>query len=166
MTGLNISDTFFTGPITSKIAVFLMEIGLEIRPEKLDTSTFLPGIEIKNGTLLVDEDKLKYPGDLLHEAGHLAVMEPELRKQATGDLEPGDDMKQNSLELAAIAWSYAAAVNLGIDLKEVFHDEGYRGSADAYIDNFQNGRYVGVPLLQWKALTTEAAFPAMTRWIV
>lgn len=156
----------FTNPLTQRIAVFLTDIGLAIRPATLDDNTFLPGIEIAKGILLVDEKKMKYPGDLLHEAGHLAVMEADVRHQASGDLEPGEEMKQNSLELAAIAWSYAAAVYLEIDPAEVFHEEGYRGSASTYVDNFQNGRYVGVPVLHWKGMTTDTIYPAMNKWIV
>lgn len=166
MTGSNISDHKFHNPLTYKIAGFLQDIGISIRAAKLDDTTFLPGISIKNGCLLVDEEKMTYPGDLLHEAGHLAVLAPEERQEASDDLEPDNDMKQNSLELAAIAWSYAAAIYLDIDPKEVFHEEGYRGSSEAYIDNFRHKRYIGVPLLKWKGLTTDGDYPAMNRWIV
>jgi len=63
----------FQNELTGKIAKFLNEIGIRTIPAKLDRQTFLPGILIREGQLLVDEEKLAFPGDLLHEAGHLAV---------------------------------------------------------------------------------------------
>lgn len=162
MTGSNTSKT---KTLTARIVSFLTEVGIENQKISIDHDTFLPGIHIENGVILIDEAKLAFPGDLLHEAGHLAVMSPEMRKEATGDLEPGPEMAQTSLELAAIAWSYAAATHIGIDPAIVFHQEGYRNSSDAYLENFDARRYVGVPVLVWKGLTTEASFPAMESWL-
>lgn len=69
----------FKNPLTQKIADFLNEIGLAVRAASLDEETFLPGILIRKGEILVDEEKLLYPGDLLHEAGHLAIAPKDLR---------------------------------------------------------------------------------------
>ena len=44
----------------------------------------LPGITIEAGTLIIDAGKLLYPGDILHEAGHLATASPEVREGMTG----------------------------------------------------------------------------------
>lgn len=57
-----------------KCLIFIADIGIETRFEKLFETTFLPGLSIKDGILLIDEDHLQYPGDILHEAGHLAVV--------------------------------------------------------------------------------------------
>jgi hypothetical protein len=76
--------------------------------------------------------------------------------------------------MAAIAWSYAAALHLGIDPAVVFHDAGYRGGASAILENFTAGRYVGVPLLQWWGMAEgdgdarrrgSQPFPRMQRWL-
>jgi hypothetical protein len=86
----------------------------------------------------------------------------------------GDAASDGGEEMAAIAWSYAAAIHLGIDPAVVFHADGYRGGAASILDNFAHGRFVGVPLLQWFGMTFDAeqaaangapAFPAMRRWI-
>ncbi|HEV2148505.1 MAG TPA: hypothetical protein VGR37_13970 [Longimicrobiaceae bacterium] len=159
----------FAEPLTARIAGFLREVGIEVDACELSGDCFLPGIRVERGRLLVDEDRLAHPGDLLHEAGHLAVTPAERRAglggSVTGDL--GD-------EIGAIAWSYAAARHLGIDPAVVFHPHGYRGASGGFLDNFAAGRYVGVPLLQWMGLTLDeksaaeagcAPYPHMLRWL-
>ena len=42
----------------------------------------LPGIKLDQGVLFYDSDELQFPGDLLHEAGQLAVKAPAGRKLA------------------------------------------------------------------------------------
>src|SRR3954468_17417569 len=109
----------FTNPVTEKLAAFVRSIGIDVRAAELDEPTFLPGIEIRSGAILVDESRLTYPGDILHEAGHIAVMDPAVRHQpVTADA--GEEM-------AAIAWSYAAARTLEIEPAIVFHT-GFKGA--------------------------------------
>lgn len=141
------------------IAGFFSEIGLPYRFGALDGATFLPGLAIRQGVLTIDREKLLYPGDLLHEAGHMAVLPAAERATADGDVGPDGGM-----EMAAIAWSYAAALQIGLPPEVVFHDDGYRGGAAALRENFACRRYVGVPLLEWMQLT-DGAYPAMRRWL-
>jgi hypothetical protein len=61
----------FQNYLTDKISAFLHKIGIETMPEKLTEETFLTGISVKNGKLLVNEENLAFPGDWLHEAGPL-----------------------------------------------------------------------------------------------
>ncbi len=150
----------FQGPTLVQIAQFLTEIGLSVRPGELPESTFLPGIGVYRGVLIVDESRLTYPGDLLHEAGHLAVLDGAERDAAGPDL--GAD---GGPEMAAIAWSYAAAVHLGMDPAIVFHADGYHGSSAAILENFGARRYFGVPLLEWWAMTAGPTYPKMIRWL-
>ena len=63
-------------PILDQMYAFLAEIGIPVSETTLSQSTFVPGILIDQGRLLVDPAKLLYPGDLLHEAGHIAVTLP------------------------------------------------------------------------------------------
>src|SRR4051812_24975683 len=100
----------FQQATTQKIVSFLREIGLKVETGTLEEPTFLPGLEMRYGTLIVDEAKLKYPGDLLHEAGHLAVKRAEARQAASGSANIEDYE-----EMAAIAWSYAALLHLGLE---------------------------------------------------
>lgn len=153
-----------------RIIAFLLEIGFEIRKTDLTHQTFLPGITVDNGTILIDESKLLYPGDLLHEAGHLAVIPGEKRRQAQDNIG-----KKASEEMMAIAWSYAALVHLGLEASVVFHDGGYRGWSASLIENFTNERYFGVPMLEWIGLTADKKrakemgmrpYPRMIKWVL
>jgi hypothetical protein len=142
------------------IAGFFSEIGLPFRFDQLPGATFLPGVAIQRGVLTIDREKLLYPGDLLHEAGHMAILPAAERAEVGGDVGPDGGM-----EMAAIAWSYAAALHLGIPIEVLFHDDGYLGGASNLRQNFARRRYIGVPLLEWMELTTGVRFPAMDRWL-
>lgn len=150
------------------IAGFLERIGIPLRAERLEGEQFLAGIEIRDGGLIYDRDKLFYPGDLLHEAGHVAVTEPSLRTSLS---EPSN---QPFEEVAAIAWSWAAATEIGLAPEIVFHEGGYRGASAAFIDNFSNGGGVGVSWLAAWGMTIEGyragdsdgpVYPEMQRWL-
>src|SRR5260221_14580279 len=116
-------------PLAKRIADFLAEIGLGIDCEEIKTETFLPGILVRNGRIVVDKEKLAFPGDLLHEAGHLALAPAAIRSTLSGEVAfPGVQMEP--VESSVMAWSYAATLFLEIDPKVVFHDAGYRGASD------------------------------------
>jgi hypothetical protein len=157
-------------PLTRQIAEFISEIGLVLRWAPLIEPTQLPGIAIAAGELVVDLAGPRYPGDLLHEAGHLAVVPPSARAEVTGNA--GAD---GGVEMSAIAWSYAAARRLGIDPAIVFHEAGYRGGSASLIANFDSGRYIGVPVLEWLGMTATGnnaerlgvpAYPHMLTWLL
>lgn len=150
-----------------RLLSFMDEIGLDWQPAVLDASTFLPGLCINEGSLQVDAGRLQYPGDILHEAGHLAVT-PALERSTLG---PGD-MQDPGLEIAALAWSYAACLHLGMAPEVVFHPAGYKGEAAWLVATFRSGGTLGQPLLAWMGLTSwgsqgdgTARFPAMARWL-
>jgi hypothetical protein len=76
--------------------------------------------------------------------------------------------------MMAIAWSYAAALHLAIDPAVVFHEAGYRGGATDLLENFNAGRYLALPMLQWTGLAYDAvrakeagaeAYPLMRKWL-
>jgi hypothetical protein len=154
----------FADPTTARIVAFLRGIGLRVEAAELGDGTFLPGIAVERGGLLVDEARLTWPGDLLHEAAHVALAPPEARPRMTGDVEvPGVDLA--ALERAALPWSYAAALAIGIDPAVVFHAGGYRGRSEGLLRTFAVGVYPGTPLLIEAGLTTAADFPRMRRWL-
>jgi hypothetical protein len=145
--------------VTDRITAFLASIGLACRIGSVAADTVLPGIAIENGGLVYDPALLRYPGDLLHEAGHLAVMSPERRMRARPNVG-----KYAAEEMMAIAWSYAAAVHLGLEPSVVFHEDGYRGGAAALVDAFvSSSTPPGVPMLRWIGMTAD--YPAMIRWL-
>lgn len=149
----------FLNPLTQQIAAFLQDVGLPVQVGPIPDSSFLPGIHIDQGELVVDEARLCYPGDLLHEAGHLAVMTAERRVSRNGFVDDG-----GGEEMAAIAWSWAALLKMGLPPEVVFHEAGYKGGSRSIIENFGSGHYFGVPLLQWMGLT-DAGYPEMIRWL-
>lgn len=160
----------FNDELTNKIVHFLFEIGLKVEQAVLNEETFLPGISVNRGVLLVDESKLKYPGDLLHEAGHLAVIPLNRRNQLRKDVG-----KKAGEEMMAIAWSYAALVYLKLEPSVVFHSDGYRGGSESLIENFTQRYYFGVPTLQWIGLTADdnkakemgiEPYPNMIKWLL
>jgi hypothetical protein len=151
------------------ITSFLTGIGLPVRHATSIDSSVLPGLGIDRGVLVVAPDQLEHPGDLLHEAGHLAVLPAAGRSASTTDV--GSD---GGYEMAAIAWSWAALRHLNLDPAVVFHEGGYQGGGQALIENFEAGRYFGVPMLQWLGLTADSTraaelgvdpYPAMIRWL-
>ena len=160
--------TRFDDPATGQILAFLEQIGIPVEFAPVAEDSFLPGLTVRGGTLVVDREGLEWPGDLLHEAGHIAVTDPAARDALDAVSEdPGDEM-------AAIAWSYAAAVEIGLDRAILFHAGGYRGGSETFIRNFESGRYIGVPMLAWYEMTAEPhvakregtpPYPAMWRWL-
>lgn len=159
--------------IVATICSFLTFAGIAFKFAPLPGGTFLPGLLLQDGCLLIDREKLLYPGDILHEAGHLATAAPSVRATMGGNLE-NNNLNQGG-EIMAIAWSYAACVHLGIDPKIVFHANGYKNGSDNLVNLFNNGATFGQPLLQWAGMTycthEQAAkfntkpFPHMITWL-
>jgi len=159
-------------PEITKMLFFLQEIGLKYHLKEIEGKTLLPGLQLRNGELVIDIAKLLYPGDILHEAGHLACMPPEIRQTMSGDLEDIDLHRGG--EMMAIAWSYAATRYLNMGPEIVFHEDGYRNGSQNIIDNFNSDLTFGVPMLQWCGMcydTKTAAsldvkgFPEMIKWM-
>jgi hypothetical protein len=160
------------GSTLPTIIAFLESIGIPCRPAGLGDDTFLPGVDIRNGHILYDEKKLLSPGDLLHEAGHIAVLQPGMRASVTSPDVSGN-LSPPAAEMAAIAWSWAALRHLELQPEVVFHERGYRDDSQGIIENFSNRRYIGVSILQWLGMTiedkdkgsVEGYYPVLTNWL-
>lgn len=155
--------------LIERIVAFLRAIGLSVQAGELAAPAILPGLRVVRGVLVYDPACLRYPGDLLHEAGHLAVKSPADRAAAEADL--GGDPAE---EMMAISWSYAAALHLQIPPEVVFHPDGYQGGSESLLQNFAEGRFLAVAMLQWLGLAYEpkhaevlgvAGFPTMRAWL-
>ena len=107
------------------ITSFLKEIGIEVVYQNLEDSCFLPGLTIYKNSIIIDKEKLLYPGDLLHEAGHIAVTEPQQR-DLIGTSEIDSNWPDEGNEITSILWSYAALYHLNISPEVVFHENGYK----------------------------------------
>lgn len=158
--------------LTQKIIDFIREIGIEVSFSELTQETVLPGIEIDRGRIIIDRERLKYPGDLLHEAGHIAVV-PLAERETLTPVTLASRKDSAAEEMMAIAWSYAAGVHLGIDAEVIFHNDGYHGGAKNIAEAFRDGRGFGVPMLEYVGLSERveldgkwrSRFPVMLRWI-
>ena len=158
--------------MTDSIISFIRSIGIPVYETTLEEDTFLPGLQIKAGELMVDKSRLLYPGDLLHEAGHIAVM-PSAERPHLNEEAIKESKNRAAEEMMAIAWSYAATVYLDIDPLIVFHDNGYKGGGSNIAENFEQGHSFGVPMLQWCGMTTvpkrnsteKYIFPNMKKWM-
>ncbi|MES2097057.1 MAG: hypothetical protein V4459_09890 [Pseudomonadota bacterium] len=153
--------------LTATIATFLRSVGIAVETASLPGDGFLPAMTVRDGVLRYDPDRLQWPGDLLHEAGHIAVTDPALRPTA-GDFSASETSEGD--EMAAMCWSYAAALAAGVDPRVVFHDHGYKGAGAHLAQTYAGGAYIGLPMLQYYELAARpdedhAPFPAMKRWL-
>jgi len=157
----------FSDSLVIELITFVRSVGIEVQSCSIDWKTQFPGLDIRGGAVLVDESQLIHPGNILHEAGHLAVHEPARRKDLKFSPTKGE-------ELSALAWSYAAVVHLGLNAELVFYPGSYQGWDTALLENFAEGRFIGVPLLQRYGMAIEPrraaefgveAYPHMLRWL-
>jgi hypothetical protein len=159
--------------IIEKSIRFLDETGIAVRFGVVEDGSFLPGLSIERGCIIVDKEKLKYPGDILHEAGHLAIVPAADRTQLDANL-IAERPQRKAEEMMAIAWSYAAAIYLSIDPHIIFHDDGYKGGGSYIADSFANKQYFGLPMLQWVGMAADEKkakelninpYPEMIKWL-
>ncbi|WP_430404083.1 hypothetical protein [Fluviicola sp.] len=153
-----------------KIIHFLQEIGIQVVETELPDDCFLPGLSIEKNAILMDSKRMKFPGDLLHEAGHLAVTEEKFR-HLIGTEEMDPNWPSDGDELAAILWSYAALTHLELKPEVVFHPAGYKNESEWLIRQFENGNYIALPLLEWMGFCSASEkegvlpFPNMIKWL-
>jgi hypothetical protein len=99
-------------------------------------------------------------------------MPPGIRESMSDNLEDNDLNRGG--ELMTLAWSYAACVHLGIDPQVVFHPDGYKGGSESIIQNYKDGNYLALPLLQWAGMAYDEQrakefnalpYPKMICWL-
>lgn len=154
-------------PKLAAVLDFLRGIGIKVAGGAFAGDALLSAMTVRDGTLLYDPAQPGWVGDLLHEAGHLAVTDAAVRDTL---VEVGDDPAE---EMAAIAWSYAAASAIGMSVETLFHP-AYKGGPEYLIAAFAGGTPIGLPMLQYwdmAARPTKSgsddgpAFPAMRTWL-
>ena len=152
---------------------FIAGVGIDIVEATLPEDTFLPGIELRSGGIAVDPGRLVWPGDLLHEAGHLAVLPAALRREAHED-QPNAAEVDHAGELEAMAWAWAAAVELGLPPEVLIHEGGYNGKSGDLQQMYAFGVYPGLKGLCESGMTAAPGFthdcgpvryPRMLRWL-
>lgn len=147
---------------------FLEEIGITLREGEVPAGSFLPGVTIENGEVVYDKLQLLYPGDILHEAGHVAVCNANERATMCGNVAAAADGK-SAEEAITILWTWAAIKKTGIPPEVVFHDNGYKDESENLIEHFERGDYIGLSLLVWAGMADEPGtrngFPKMKNWL-
>jgi hypothetical protein len=147
---------------------FLEEIGIVLREGEVPSDSFLPGVCIHSGSVVYDRNTLLYPGDILHEAGHIAVTDSSKRDNISGNVAEVNSGK-SAEEQAVLLWTWAAINKIGIPPEVVFHPAGYKNESDSLIEDFESGEYEGLDLLVWMKMTRSSeergGFPQMTNWL-
>lgn len=149
---------------------------------------FVDGVQIKNGCLIVNIYRCSI-SNLLHEAGHLAVLPKEYRKQASGDL--GDVLRKMYREIdcskeenrrymqcedaEATAWAYAFGRRCVVPFDLIIDDEQYDGTGRDVLESLALGSGLGVNGLSrmgWCAssiIHSKASglpmYPNLVKWI-
>lgn len=137
-------------------------VGIETSFRKIGHNSFLPGLLIYKGTIIIDKDALAHPGDILHEAGHIAIV-PAIDRQHLSEKDIIKRKNREGEEIMAIAWSYAACIHLSIDPFFVFHEAGYRGGRDFITDSCRDKNYIGLAMLKQIGMTVN--YPQMIKWL-
>ncbi|WP_205509373.1 hypothetical protein [Longitalea arenae] len=159
--------------LLEKCVAFLNDIGIETTFRKIGNKSFLPGLLINKGTIIIDLDALEHPGDILHEAGHIAVV-PAIDRSGLSERNIINRSNRETEEIMAIAWSYAACIHLLIDPFFVFHEQGYRGGRDYITDSCRDKNYIGLSMLERIGLTVNEknarrlkvlSYPHMIKWL-
>lgn len=173
----------------SAIKNFLIGIRFFVRETALKDDCFLPGIWVDGMTINVDLEKLKHPGDLLHEAGHVAIVPSIFRPKLFGDVEKSllpiakEYLDNHSMirpdgtedliirgyiqagEHEAMAWSFAAAIACNIYPMLVFHYDGYDGNGESICDRLKEKSFYGLNGMVAAGMTNLSIFPKMIRWL-
>src|SRR5690242_11927205 len=99
-----LSPSMARGETLRRIVAFIKSIGIDVDEGAMTRKTLVPGIDIVRGALIIDEDAMCMPADLLHEAAHIALTLPDRRSLLDGIMNttPAE-------ELSAIAWTWAAS---------------------------------------------------------
>ena len=170
------------------ILAFLDEIGLPALAGAVDETSFLPGVAIKRGRLIYDVEQLIVPGDLLHEAGHLAAVPLRWRDQIGDNVDASlaalarthpEAAAVKHTDLFPIAWSWAAALHIGVEPACIFEAGGYgaqAGGDPAILERqLRKGLFPGIPMLAAAGLcaapppfgdgTDPAPYPRIERWL-
>lgn len=164
------------------IVAFLRQVGITVHVGEHGRDGFLPGVRIIEGALWVDPAHLYISGDLLHEAGHLAVIPGRYRAQVGSDVtatlqaalddDPEPEPFARTLaerallsgESMALAWSCAALTALNLPLDAVFFENSYKMDSAGHARLFQlvhQGNYPGLMNLIANDMTGPCGIAAL-----
>lgn len=178
-------------PSAEKAMAFLASIGLAVSVVE-GAQGFLKHVAIVEGGLQVDPRAAV--SDLLHEAGHVAIMPAPYRHYLNGDIQEGEramfeDLERQNLqpdsplwraaiqacESSATAWAYAAGTALGLSPEQIIQDHEYSGDGEWIRLALSLNSYLGVNGLAHAGFCVVRAnpyskderpvYPAMAYWL-
>lgn len=167
------------------IAAELATIGIEAE-ERSHASGFLDGIRIEKGRILYSPDAP--PSNLLHEAGHLAIMPTTFRHLAEDRLSQvfaamGDALQRRMDEtgnpddpliraimqcsdMEATAWAWAFGVRVGLPHAIIILDEEYGGDGAGVRVQVSNNMYMGINGLRAAGMVESVRrYPDLSKWL-
>lgn len=139
---------------------FLKAVGLQVEV-KVGASGFIDSVEISCGGLLVDP--AAHASNILHEAGHCAIVPQQWRHLLNGDLMQG--MRDIYRELTAMqldpdhpleravvqasdpeatAWAFSAGRAIGLPDHVINRDADYEGEGEFIRQGLAMGAYIGI----------------------
>ena len=164
-----------------RVIAFLKDIGIALR-ECPGAEGFLKGITFEAGVMIYDPDQTT-SSDLLHEAGHVAVIPARYRHLVGGDLDEtfaimGRDLDQleidspemrailQSGEAEATAWSYAAGKAIGLKDRDIIADSDFSDQGASVRTMLSFGAHFGVHgLVHGGMCANKREYPKLTRWL-
>jgi hypothetical protein len=173
-----------------RVIDFLNEIGLPCSVSP-GVKGFLPGVRIELGTLLVDPNA--FPGDVLHEAGHLATMPGRFRRQASDNIDTVLRLMLDTVDFSnpdvgearaaiqcgdpeATAWAWAAGEHIGLVPGQIIALSHYGGTGGEIREMLRARAYVGIHGLSSAAFCVTRpgamekirglpAYPKLAMWL-
>lgn len=151
---------------------------------------FIAGVKIVFGCLEVDP-KARV-SNVLHEAGHLAVLPGRFRRQANIDIDAVIEVMVDSVDFSnpdvgearaamqagdteATAWAWAAGMAIGLRPEKVIHSTEYDGTGAEVRISLQTGSYIGisglaaagfcVTRLRLEAVYGLPSYPRLGMWL-
>ncbi|MGP1715658.1 MAG: hypothetical protein ACTS9Y_00635 [Methylophilus sp.] len=158
---------------------FIESIGIKVIKVESLQNGFMDDIEIVNGSIYITTNT--QVSNLLHEAGHLAIIPANLRHMANGDLDESFDgiFKMTShldpehpiqkvliqcSDPEATAWAWAIGQHLGIPDDQIIRDEDYDGEGKSIRWMLKCGKYFGIHGLAASGMTSVGSYPNMVIW--
>lgn len=171
------------------VVEFLRKIGLEVC-DREGVSGFCPGILVEGGRIVVDR-AICEASNLLHEAGHVAVVPTEFRHLLNGNLSKGikemfDHLEEMDLhpdspiyraalqcgDQEATAWAWAAGKALNLPEHSIIREVDYSGAGNEVRTQLQMRHYGGINGLHHAGLCNmprpgmqTEVYPQMKAWL-
>lgn len=162
-----------------RVIDFIEGIGIKVIITDNLNNPFIDDVQIVNGDIHIKQTT--QVSNILHEAGHLAIIPANLRNLANGDLDecfesifkltshldPEHPIQRALIQCSdteATAWAWALGKNLGIPEELIIRDEDYEGEGGSIRLMLKSKCYFGINGLAASGMTSINDFPKMKVW--